>query len=31
MRADIAISAQRYLNVLRDSYLCSEISRCAQR
>jgi len=31
MPAEIAISAQRQLNARRDSYLCTEIAKCAQR
>jgi len=30
MRAEIAISAQRYLNALRDIYLCAEMAKCTQ-
>jgi len=31
MCAEIAISAQRWLDARRDSYLYAEIAKCAQR
>jgi len=31
MHANLAIYVQRYLNACRDSYLCAEVAKCAQR